>query len=184
MEMVIVLGIFSIATTYALAIFTQSNTVQKRTANIQRSTSDARYVLEVMAREFRMGSVDYDYSGYTTPLTSPEDELALLDDNNSPVIFRKALSLGRQAVQVCYGSVNCVSNEWLDITPTNIKVKQLSFYISPVQDPFTWQTGTGYDSDLQPRVTIILETESNITDSERLHESHFQTTISSRKYER
>ncbi|MBT4335206.1 prepilin-type N-terminal cleavage/methylation domain-containing protein, partial [bacterium] len=62
MEMVLVLGIFAIATTYALSIFTQSNTVQKRTANIQRSISDARYVLEVMAREFRMGTVDYSYS--------------------------------------------------------------------------------------------------------------------------
>ncbi len=184
MEMVLVLGIFAIATTYALSIFTQSNTVQKRTANIQRSISDARYVLEVMAREFRMGTVDYSYSAYPTSLTEPEDELALLDENNNPVIFRKALSEGRDAVQVCYNSVNCVSDEWLDITPTDIKVTRLDFYISPIKDPFAWQAGSGYFYDLQPRVTIVLETESNIIDNDKLHTSHFQTTVSSRKYER
>ena len=100
-ETVIVLGIFSIATTYAISIFIQSNTVQKRTANIQRSTSDARYVLEVMAREFRMGTVDYDYyDGGSIPV--PVDTLALRDENNSPVIFKKMNSSGREAIQVCY----------------------------------------------------------------------------------
>ncbi|PIT90315.1 MAG: hypothetical protein COU22_02845, partial [Candidatus Komeilibacteria bacterium CG10_big_fil_rev_8_21_14_0_10_41_13] len=65
-EVVVALGIFSIATTYAIGIFVQSNQVQRRTANVQRVLSDARYVLEVMAREVRMGEIDYDYSGYAT----------------------------------------------------------------------------------------------------------------------
>ncbi len=182
-ETVIVLGIFSIATTYAISIFIQSNTVQKRTANIQRSTSDARYVLEVMAREFRMGTVDYDYyDGGSIPV--PVDTLALRDENNSPVIFKKMNSSGREAIQVCYDSEECVSGQWLDITPSTVKVDRLAFYISPNEDPFTWQVGIGFGNNNQPRVTIILETKSNIEDSAKLHESHFQTTVSSRKYER
>ena len=91
-EVVVALGIFSIATTYAISIFVQSNQVQKRTANIQRILSDARYALEVMAREVRMGHIDYDYAGYDTQegvLNLEQSVLALRDSDDSPVKFRR-----------------------------------------------------------------------------------------------
>ena len=186
METVLVLGIFSIATTYAISIFVQSNTVQKRTANIQRITSDARYVLEVMAREVRMGTIDYSYDGYDLPFDGVQSVLAIRDEDNQPVRFkREEVEEGRYAVQVCSGTdIYCgAPDNWLDITPSNLTVERLAFYLSPPRDPFTWQL-PDYYYDEQPRATIILETISLVKDLEEPYYSHFQTTVSSRSYQR
>lgn len=185
METVLVLGIFSIATTYAIGIFVQSNTVQKRTANIQRLTADARYVLEVMAREVRMGTIDYSYNGYTLPLVGPQTVLAIKDEDNQPLRFRRAESNGRFAVQVCSGNdLYClVPANWLDITPSDLTVERLAFYLAPPDNPFSWQL-PDYYYDEQPRATIILETKSLVAGDIEQHYSHFQTTVSSRSYQR
>lgn len=189
METVIVLGIFSIATTYSISIFVQSNTVQKRTANIQRLISDARYVVEVMAREVRMGTIDYTFDQYTLPLDNPENFLAILDEDNQPVRFRRfEVEVGRWAVQICLGNdIFCNNdNNWQDITPDDLTVERLDFYISPAKDPFSWQDDIlGYWFDQQPIVTIVLETKSLLgSNSVEQHISHFQTTVSSRSYKR
>jgi len=185
METVLVLGIFSIATTYAISIFVQSNAIQKRTANVQRTTSDARYVLEVMAREFRMGSLDYTFSGYQLPLTDVQSILALRDENNQPVRFRRSeVEAGRFAVQICSSSETCAApGDWLEITPPELSVERLSFYLSPSQSPFVWQL-PDYAANQQPLLTIVLETKSLLYDPTAAHLSHFQTTVSSRNYQR
>jgi len=180
METIMVLGVFTIATTYALAIFVQSNTVQKRTANIQRTLVDARYVMEVMAREFRMGQIDYDY--YGGPLPSPAAELYLLDINNNPVRFRRFVNeqSGNGTVQLFFGG------NWLDVTPPDLNISRLDFYLSPPEDPFVWN-GSGYNSNQQPALTIILTSKSLHQEGGLLQdprEGHFQTTVTSRKYVR
>lgn len=185
METVLVLGIFSIATTYAISIFVQSNAVQKRTANIQRTTSDARYVLEVMAREFRMGSLDYTFAGYQLPFEGVQSVLALRDENNQPVRFRRAeVEAGRWAAQICASSEACAADiDWLDITPPELSVERLSFYLSPAESPFVWQL-PDYAANQQPLLTIVLETKSLLNDPTAAHLSHFQTTVSGRSYQR
>jgi type II secretory pathway pseudopilin PulG len=179
METVMVLGVFAIAATYSLAIFVQSNTVQKRTANIQRTLSDARYVLEVMAREFRMGQLDYQYYGEPLP-EMPVEELAILDQDSNIIRFRRQqiLETGRYVVQLYY------NGEWLDITPEDLNIIRLDFYISPEESPWVFQSG-GYPNNLQPLLTIVMETESILLEGGAAQEprlSHFQTTVASRKY--
>jgi prepilin-type N-terminal cleavage/methylation domain-containing protein len=180
METVMVMAIFVIAATYALALFVRSNTVQKRTANIQRTLADARYALEVMAREFRMGTLDYQYYGGLLP-AMPISDLALLDSENNPIRFRRAETApnsGRFVVQL----YDDVTSQWYDLTPEDLNVTRLDFYLAPGQDPFTWQTG-GYASNEQPVATIILETEGLFVEGGTLsqpRQSHFQTTVASR----
>ena len=109
MEMVVALAIFSITATYSLAIFVQSNTVQKRTANIQKTMSDARYVLEIISREARMGLVDYSYYGGTLPAMPIESNndniLALKDSDDNSLYFRRYLAQAdpeRYVIQINY----------------------------------------------------------------------------------
>lgn len=188
METVMVMAIFVIAATYALALFVRSNTVQKRTANIQRTLADARYALEVMAREFRMGNIDYQYYGGllpAMPISGDGATLALLDSENNPIRFRRtetAPNSGRYVIQL----YNETSGQWYDLTPEDLNVTRLDFYLAPGQDPFNWQTG-GYASNEQPVATIILETEGLFVEGGTLsqpRQSHFQTTVASRKYAR
>ncbi len=186
-ETVVALAVFSVATTYAVSVFVQSNTVQKRTANVQRVLADARYALEVMAREVRLGSLDYDY--YLTqdidlnnmPLTQNNAILAVRDADNSQILFRRAQSAqaGRYVIQVY------ASGQWLDITPEDLSVVRLSFYIFPAQDPFSWNDQlNGYQTDEQPRVTIILESKSLHPDLAEAKATSLQTTVTTRKYVR
>lgn len=185
-EVIVALGIFSIATSYAISIFVQSNQVQKRTANMQRILSDARYALEVMAREVRMGHIDYDYyagqdiSLDNMPLTQDNAVLAIKDASNQEIRFRRQeAEEGRYVIQV-YNQ-----GDWLDITPEDLSVERLSFYISPSADPFVWNSNlVDYNSDQQPIVTIVLETKSLYRDLDTEKVSHLQTTVAERKYVR
>lgn len=187
-EVVVALGIFAIATTYSVSIFVQSNQVQKRTANEQRLQSDARFVLEVMAREVRLGHVDYAYYAgqginlAAMPLTQDSAILAVRDADNNQLLFRRAESAqaGRYVVQVFSGG------QWLDITPEDLNVVRLSFYISPSADPLVWSDAlVDYPSDQQPLVTIVLATESALEDVQGTSNvSYLQTTVTERKYMR
>lgn len=187
-EVVVALGIFAIATTYSVSIFVQSNQAQKRTANEQRLQSDARYVVEVMAREVRLGHLDYAYYAgqginlANMPLTQDNAILAVRDVDNNQLLFRRAESAqaGRYAVQVFSGGL------WLDITPEDLNVVRLSFYVSPVSDPLVWSDAlVDYSSDQQPLVTIVLATESLHQDVQDTgHVSYLQTTVTERKYAR
>jgi len=191
-EVVVALGIFSIATTYAIGIFVQSNQVQRRTANVQRVLSDARYVLEVMAREVRMGEIDYDYSGYATTggeLDLEQSVLALRDVDNQPIRFRRQLIAGlpdRYVVQVCSEKEVCLADDWLDITPEDLSIERLVFYISPPKDPFTWNDSlVDYNYDSQPMVTIVMQSQSLYQEADLAERTaDLQTTVTTRKYVR
>ncbi|MFA6304449.1 MAG: type II secretion system protein [Patescibacteria group bacterium] len=187
-EVIVALGIFSIATTYAVSIFVQSNQVQKRTANADRLLADARYVLEVMAREVRLGHLDYAYyasqgiSLANMPLTQDGAILAIRDADNNQLLFRRVESAqdqGRYVVQTFAGGA------WLDITPEDLNVELLSFYITPAVDSMVWSDVlVDYPSDIQPRVTIVLSTSSLHEDIATTKISHLQTTVTERKYAR
>ncbi|MCX6785804.1 MAG: type II secretion system protein [Candidatus Komeilibacteria bacterium] len=187
-EVVVALSIFAIATTYSIDLFVQSNTIQKRTANIQRVMADARYGLEVMAREVRLGNIDYNYANYSRDaggnLTWPQAELAIRDADNQPIRFRRnEVEAGRFALQVCSGQDVCNAADWLDITPAELSVVNLAFYIAPGKDPFAWDAAlVDYPADVQPHVTIVLETKSLLHDLPTEKISHLQTTVTSRKY--
>ncbi len=184
-EVIVALSIFGIASTAALSIFVRSNEVQKRTANIQRLISDARYTLEVMAREVRMGYIDYEYGGYGEPLDSFQEELAIRDENDQLVRFRKfEIEPGRNVVQVC-NLETCNPGDWYDITPEDLSVEQLGFYLAPPRDPFIWDNDlVNYPFDVQPLVTIVMQTKSTYRDSDTPKISNFQTTVTSRIYVR
>ena len=184
-EVVVSMGVFAIATAAALGIFVTSNQVQKRTANLQRELADARYALEVMAREVRMGAIDYGYSGYASPLPFLESVLAVRDADDQPIRFgRFDVGSGRYAIKVCDQEI-CNVEDWLDITPEDLSIARLDFYISPSEDPFTWNGATvDYPSDSQPLVTIVMQSVGTYLEGETNRVVNLQTTVASRQYVR
>ena len=179
------MGIFAIATAAALGIFVTSNQVQKRTANLQRELADARYALEVMAREVRMGAIDYGYDGYASPLPFLESVLAIRDADDQPIRFgRFDVGSGRYAIKVCDQEI-CNVEDWLDITPEDLSIARLDFYISPAEDPFTWNGATvNYPFDSQPLVTIVMQSVGTYLEGEINRVVNLQTTVASRQYVR
>jgi len=177
-ETLVAMAIFSTAVMIALAIFINSTTLQQRTLAIQRGQSDARYALELMARKFRLGEIDYEY--YDGTIISPTTILALRDSNGLPVQFK----LESSVIKMCSNfdqDENCTN--WVNVTPNNININNLKFYLAPNQSPFILLADGSYQNNNQERLTIVLE--STVTQTKgSYYPTHFQTSVSSRVYKR
>lgn len=183
-EMMVVLAIFSIATVVIVDIFMTASRAQRRTLAIQKIQTDAQYSLEAMAREIRMDSIDYAWSGYVGGINIPDEELALRDADDNSIIFKK------DSANCPTGTTNCLAvslnggTTWASITSKGINVEDLKFYIDPPVDPFKVNAGYTYDSDHQPRVTIVLVTKGVGGRPDEQKTVYLQTTVSNRIYRR
>ncbi len=182
-EMLVVLAIFSVATVVIVDIFMMASRAQKRTLVIQKIQSDARYSVEAIAREARMDMIDYNYYGGT--VVSPTEVLALRDQDDNQIIFKKSSENCPSGTDQCLVVSIDGGASWASITSKGVRVISLDFYIAPAVDPFKLNLENGtYDSDDQPRVTAILSTEGVGVRPEEQTTVNLQTTVSSRVYRR
>lgn len=181
-EMIVVMFIFSIISVAIASIFMQFFHGEKKAFAKQKVAADMRYSLELMTREIRMSTIDYRIAGYYTgTVPEPTSVLALLDADDSQTVF--GLS-GND----CSNNDNCYlyirrgeGGTNYRITPDDIAVRDLQFYIYPAQDPFTLQAAGTYLADQQPRVLILLEEQSIVQDD---NSTLIQTAVSSKLYKR
>jgi hypothetical protein len=182
--MMVVLAIFSVATVIMVDIFMMASKAQRRTLAIEKVQSDARYSLEAISREIKMDMIDYGWAGYAGGITLPEDALALLDADNNSIVFKKS------ADNCPVGTANCLTVSldggatWASITSKGNNVEDLKFYIDPAVDPFLMNAGHTYDSDNQPKVTVVLATKGIGGRAEEQQTIYLQTSVSSRIYRR
>lgn len=182
-EMLVVLAIFSVATVVIVDIFMMASRAQRRTLTIQKIQSNVRFSVEAMARETRMDMIDYDYYGGT--VISPTTILALRDQDDNQIIFRKSSEDCPLGTDQCLVVSIDGGTNWASITSKGVRVISLDFYITPAVDPFKLNTENGtYDSDDQPRVTIILSAEGVGVRPEEQTTVNLQTTVSNRIYRR
>jgi type II secretory pathway pseudopilin PulG len=175
-EILVTMAIFITAITTVSAIFTFSNRTQRKTQAIQKTQADARFAMEVMAQQIRRGSIDYADATYGGTISNnPQDVLVLRDANDNQIWFKKKDFSGRDAVAMSEDGVS-----WIDLTPPDISVDILKFYLSPSTPPFA-DTPT---SNSQPMVSVVLRTSNNSTDGQGLFPVFLQTTVSSRQYSR
>jgi len=157
---------------------------QRWTLAIEKIQSDARYSLEAISREIKMDMIDYSWVGYAGGITLPEDALALRDADNNSIIFK------RSEDNCPVGTMKCLTVSldggatWASITSKGNNVEDLKFYIDPAVDPFLMNPGHTYDSDNQPRVTIVLATKGIGGRTEEQQTIYLQTTVSGRIYRR
>lgn len=180
-EMLVVMFIFSILSVGLANIFVKYLQGERSSFAKQKIVSDLRYSLEMMSREVRLNEVDYRSTGYYSGfISSPTNELALVDSEGTQILF--ALS-GSD----CTNNDNCYlyvrkSGVNYRITPDDIAVRNLEFYITPSEDPFTLQSGGTFLSDDQPRVLISI-TQDYIGDgADSVDELTMQTMASSKIY--
>jgi len=173
-EMLVAIAIFVTSLTAVSAIFMYSNKSQRATEVISEVQSDARFALEVMAQQIRKSSIDYASSQYGGIIDSnPEEVLVLRDSNNNQVWFRRSASSGRGIIEMSENGT-----AWVDLTPPDIKIDLLKFYISPSEDPFS----SNPNSNKQPLVTIVMASSSTDYAGENIVPAFLQTTVSSRQY--
>lgn len=179
-EMLVVMVVFSMLSVALAGIFVQFFNAEKTGFALQKISSDMRFTLEMMTREIRMGNIDYRVTGYyggTVP--APTDTLAILDTSDTQTLFGLA-GADCETTNNCYVFVRRNGTDYR-ITPDDIAVNSLSFYISPDEDPFTLQADGTYLADVQPRVLIVLEEKDTQTGDVVVR---MQTAVSSKIYKR
>lgn len=167
------MAIFTTAVTTLANIFLYANRTQRKTQAVQETQTDARFAMEVMAQAIRRGTIDYSYYGGDIAV-NPQTVLALLDSSGNGIQFRKTNSAGRGILEISQDG----GTVWAAITPVGVSISTLSFYLSPVSDPFA----DNPTSNTQPLVTIALHTTNTSEEGETLAPTFLQTTISSRQY--
>lgn len=189
-ELLVVMGIFSVVIVVVSDIFLLSNRSQRKLFGLERTQADARYTLEAVVREVRTGALDYAYyQAAGTGLTGPVSVLALRDSTDTPIVFRLSgptenAKCADPAVSPCLlVSVDGAAEQ--PITPKNVAVRSLAFYVGPTADPLLFDPLTGtYASNVQPFVTVSLVLESRGEKTSERSVVSVQTTAVSRTYAR
>ena len=189
MELLVVLGIVSTVVVSATDIFMLTGRASRRIFSLERSQADARYTMEAMTREIRNGQIDYAfYPGGS--ITSPVEELALIDSTNAKIRFHKSVTANESA---CVDAVSrpCLlvtlgTNPPVALTPQGVTVGNVKFYVSPSVDPFVFSPSAGtFLANAQPRVTLMLMLQSySVRAGEPGSTVYTQTTVTSRAYRR
>ncbi|MBU1146493.1 type II secretion system GspH family protein [Patescibacteria group bacterium] len=183
-EMMVVLAIFSVATVVIVDIFMMASKASRRTLAIEKVQSDARYSMEAISKEIKMDMIDYDWGGYVGGINFPEEELALRDADDNLIVFKKSADDCPPETAACLVVSLDGGLTFASITSKGNNVEDLKFYIDPIVDPFKLNALNLYDSDNQPRVTIVLTTKGIGGRPEEQQTIYLETTVSGRIYRR
>ena len=185
LEMVIATGIFAIVMVILTQVFLATSSAQRKSTAILASQSEARYVLEVIARKVRSGFIFYDHYAGSSP-SSPESEFALLDlADNGTVFTLETVPANCPSAESApcikmLADIGGTATTTQYLTGKGLKVQNLAFYISPSTNPFI----PFAVSSSQPRVTIVMSIQSIGNKPDQIATSFVQTTVSSRYYKR
>ena len=190
LEMLVVLGIFSTVVASATDIFLMSSKAQRKVLAQEKVQADARFTLEVMAREARIDAIDYAYYAANSGVVDlPENELAFIDPTNTPIRFKvsdastQSVCPDNDAAKPCLLAI--INNGApVAITPKDVIIRSAKFYITPQLDPNQYDTNIdAYVANDQPSVTMVLDVETNQVGTSK-SVIYVQTTVSNRIYRR
>lgn len=186
MELLVVMGIFSLTVMITSGIFMLSNRAQRRVLAITAAQADLRFALEAMVREVRSGRIAYETYAGSGGISIPAPKLILLNAagqkeefylDNDPAVCPAAV-VSCLAVKID-GSLPQA------VTSIGITIDQLSFFITPQVDPFAVDPVSGlYGSDIQPTVTIAMRARTTNVGASDIQTITAQTTVTSRAYVR
>ncbi len=189
MEMLVAVTVFVMLIVTASDIFMMASRSQRKIFDLQAMQASSRFTIEAMVREIRTGMIDYDYYAQREPgLQQQERELALIDSEEMPIRFFESDQTNQQ---FCLDEqsrpcllVKVGSYDPAPLSPRGVKVQSAHFFISPDENPTAFDPTTGYSSDVQPSVTILLALESVGRKSGERTYLDLQTTATSRIYAR
>lgn len=190
-ETIIATSIFVIAGVAASSIFLSAQKATQRTIAGERVGADVRWVMERMAEDIRLSAVDYSQFIGGRIVANPLKALPLITEEDASLVYGLSANpevcgaADVQCITVTRGSSSAgEAGPAVEaaMTPVGINVRRLAFYVWPTADPFAL-AGDGRVIG-QPKVTIVLETETIGTRKEEQARISLQTTVSTRVYKR
>ncbi len=141
-EVVVTLGIFSIAALMAVNLFVIFLQQQRRTVSQQELQNDARAVVEQIAQDIREGQINYGFYEEAFP-TEKRTLFSALDGKDGTLGANQYLallsSLNESIQYRLQGTVierQQGTSVWVSVTPESLDIQSFTFSISPSEDPF------------------------------------------------
>ncbi|MGB2762762.1 MAG: prepilin-type N-terminal cleavage/methylation domain-containing protein [Minisyncoccales bacterium] len=156
-ELLVSITIFALVIGAAIGIFVSSLQGKERVNQLKEIEDNARYTMEIMTREIRMGSID------DSEANSADSEIDFTDSSDSNIQFCRADAGGN-----CSSIGDYLAKNGNLITSDRIKISNLIFYVSNFTDE---------DNPVQQKVTISMTVEAANNSSVKMN---FQSTISPR----
>lgn len=186
MELLVVMGVFSMTVAMTSAIFLQANRAQRRVLGLTSAQTDLRFALETVVREVRAGRIDYERYAASGGISVPADSLIIrsADGRRLEFFIEDDASVCPTGVKGCL-AVRVDDDKVQSITSAGVSLDRAIFIIDPAVDPFAVDEDTGlYFSDRQPTVTMALRARTVAVKPEDVVTMDAQTTVSARTYVR
>lgn len=186
MELLVVMGLFSVTVMIATNIFMLSSRAQRRVLAITAAQADLRYALEAMVREARMGQIDYAAYAASGGVAIPANRLVI----KGPSGDQETFFLSNNPTVCPTGITKCLAltvdgSAPQALTTAGLEIDSLVFYVSPQADPFRADPASGlYAADEQPTVTIAVRAHTTGVGAQDVMSLNAETTTASRLYVR
>ena len=172
-EAVVSAGVFAIAATSIVGIYTSIQGLNSRSTAIEAVQQNIRFINEDLAKIISNGSIDYaSYSGLVPQpqaanlyLTAKDGTKIRVYQTGSNLTIVKTPPLGGPAASAVY-------------TGSDVRVLDFRVYITPAANPFPPSLSTPKE---QPTVTIYVEFEANLGARDPVRQ-YYQTTIATKEY--
>lgn len=168
-EMVVAIGIFSIASLVISTVYLNANNLHQHTANFQRLQNEGRYIMEKVTREVRAREIKYPVEAL-----QPQELLEFRKDEFGDTV-KIVRSLNGEDLEY---HVNGIS---ANLNADDIEVVNVQFFVVPNTED---QWGVDPTTNIQPRVTFLLKIKNKDINPKFQREITMQTTISSKVYKR
>ncbi len=176
-ESLVATAIFVVVIAVGTGVFLTISRAQQKAVSVSETQQDARFALEAMVKEVRMGTIDYQY--YTDNdiiLSKGITQLAIQGSDKNYLVFRKGD--GNQLEVAINPSYQKSPGNFQAMTRTDVIVEKLTFFINPIYNPY--QSGV---EKRQPRVTILLQAKvEDKKDPAKTSVIDLETTVTSRVY--
>ena len=149
LEIIIVAASFAVIFLVATTVYTNAFRQQRKVESTQRVSSDTRYLMETMARAIRINGIRYNW--YQTLANKSQVNADITQGGVKYLALESATG-----VRTCFAldilvhkiklvndcpDIPAVANDFfqaaIDITPQDVVVDELTFYVFPRSDPFT-----------------------------------------------
>lgn len=156
-----------------------SRAEEKSLANVKVS-NDISFALAQMKALIRNAKIDY--AAYGGSIDGTQTQLRMIDENGKTLVIKISKGFPVQENSAILVETPDAS---FTLTPNDINIQKMSFFIGPSKDPFTPDPITKkYPVDEQPRVTVALIAAGTTGKPADRIPINMQTTLSFRKYER
>ena len=176
-ELLVALGVFAVVGVSIGGIFLFTSRSQRRASLKERALSDARYIMESMAGDIRVGIPDYAAYVGSSVSTAGVDILRLRDEDGVAVVYRRSTDIAECPASSTPCLMRDVAGQGASFTSSGVVVDAVTFYITPGTNPFV----PGAATLVQPRVTISLRLRAQEPGIDPV-DIHVQTTAASRVY--